>query len=243
MSDPTHAVTRRLTVPVYPTNNAPSIILPSQPIRVYQPATSATLYLPTSDPDGDVITHWWAVKSAPTGTSPAIEHPGLSTTKVQGLTNLGTYVFTLTVIDRSLMTSGDLTVVVAQLPGFDVFLAAFGHSLGEPAYNAEMDFDQDGIVSFVDYQTWLGYYRKAVGDPQASAPLQVLGDFQLDGHIDQLDLDHLVQCQTGPSTPQVDPDCQDADLDHDGDVDQTDFGYFQRCLTGPDQSLDLSCKY
>ncbi len=243
VSDPTHTVTQQLTVPVYPLNTAPEITPASGPVRVFPPATGASLFLVTSDPDGDTITHWWSVKTAPTGTKPAIEHPGLPNATAQGLTSLGTYVFSLTVIDRSLMSKADLTVVVADLPSFDVFLTSFGHATGESAYNPDTDFDGDGVVTFVDFQMWLGYYRSAVGDPQAPAPFEVLGDFQRDGDVDQLDLDHLRQCETGPSVPQADPACRDADLDRDGDVDQADFGYLQRCMAGPDQPLDLSCKY
>jgi hypothetical protein len=243
VSDPTHTVTRQLTVPVYPVNTAPVITLAAQPLRVFQPVSSATLFLPTRDPDGDVITHWWSLKSAPTGTAPVIDHPGLPGTMVQGLNLPGTYVFTLTVIDRSLTTTGDLSVVVAQLPSFDALLASFGHTTGEPAYSTATDFDGDGIIGVSDYQMWLEYYRQVVGDPQASAPTEQLGDFQRDGHVDQVDLDHLIECQSGPGIPPANAGCEDGDLDRDGDVDQVDFGCFQRCLTGADSPLDLSCKY
>ncbi len=126
---------------------------------------------------------------------------------------------------------------------FDLFLAAFGHSVGGPEYNPEADYDRDGTVTFVDYQTWLGYYRNFIGQAGAPAPLEVLGDFQRDGHVDELDFEHFQGCLSGPGVSQVLPACQDADLDNDGDVDQSDFGILQRCLSGPEQMLDLSCKY
>src|SRR5439155_7517537 len=37
---------------------------------------------------------------------------------------------------------------------FTLFLNAFGHSQGQPAFNAEADFDHDGVVTLADYQTW-----------------------------------------------------------------------------------------
>ena len=41
----------------------------------------------------------------------------------------------------------------------DLFLACFGSSQGQPAFVDHADFDRDGIVTFVDYQTWLESYR------------------------------------------------------------------------------------
>lgn len=125
---------------------------------------------------------------------------------------------------------------------FDRFLAAFGHTDCDTSYNLEADFDGDGAVTLVDYQQWLQQYRVAIADAQAPPPLEVLGDFQRDGHIDEIDLDHIAACQTGAMVPQNDPACKDADLDGDADVDQDDFGAFQKCITGMG-GLDLGCKY
>jgi hypothetical protein len=57
-------------------------------------------------------------------------------------------------------------------------------------------------------------------------------DFNYDGRVDQADLDYLQHCVTGPSIPQLDVSCFNADLDADGDVDQDDFAVFQRAYTG-----------
>ncbi len=123
---------------------------------------------------------------------------------------------------------------------FETFLAALGHGAGEPGYRGAADYDGDGVVSFVDYQSWLSAWRAFVGDPEATAPLEALGDFGRDGHVDAADAGHLLECMTGPggAPPQA---CRDADLDHDGDVDQADFGLLQRCLSGPDRPVDLTC--
>lgn len=125
---------------------------------------------------------------------------------------------------------------------FDRFVAAFGRGRCDASFNPEADFDADGVVTLVDYQLWLQQYRAAVGNPQAPAPLQVLGDFQHDYAIDEIDLQHLESCQTGPGVPFADPSCSDADLDGDLDVDLDDFGLFQRCATG-EGGIDLACKY
>lgn len=125
---------------------------------------------------------------------------------------------------------------------FDRFLMAFGHSSGQADYNAEADYDSDNTVTLVDYQSWLQEYRTAIGNPTAPAPLQVLGDFQPDEHVDALDLQYFEACGTGATIPQFDPACRDADLDSDGDVDQSDFAVLQRCLSGSG-GIDLACKY
>jgi len=126
---------------------------------------------------------------------------------------------------------------------FDIFLASFGHSEGDPDYNPQADCDNDGSVTTTDYEIWLQHYRNYIGDQEAPAPLEVLDDFQQDGYVDHLDFAHLLACMTGTMVLQETPDCQDADLDNDDDVDLSDFGLFQRCLSGAYQKLDLSCKY
>jgi hypothetical protein len=44
-----------------------------------------------------------------------------------------------------------------------LFVAAFGHSRGEPGYNPAADLDHDGTVSLVDYQLWRQAYQDYVG--------------------------------------------------------------------------------
>ncbi|MBN1513236.1 MAG: hypothetical protein JXB13_14570, partial [Phycisphaerae bacterium] len=38
--------------------------------------------------------------------------------------------------------------------------SAFGRCEGDTAFVPEADYDGDGCVTLVDYQTWLGYYRE-----------------------------------------------------------------------------------
>jgi predicted outer membrane repeat protein len=130
----------------------------------------------------------------------------------------------------------------ATAADFDRFLMSFGRSCGSASFNPEADFDRDGQVTLVDYQLWLQQYRAAVGNPETPAPLEVLGDFQRDGHVDALDLQHMQACPCGDNVPVTNPACLDADLDGDSDVDQDDFGLFQRCFSGS-SAIDLACKY
>ncbi len=117
VSDASHTVHRDITVTVYPLNNAPVISsVSANPKTVTGPMSSAALAGVTSDPDGDVITHWWLVKSTPAGASPIFSAQGERITTVSNLTIPGNYIFTLRVIDRTLFTSMDDTVIVKAAP-------------------------------------------------------------------------------------------------------------------------------
>ncbi len=114
-SDPTHTVSEELMVTVYPVNASAPLIksVGASPASLILPATSRTfLSATTGDPDGDVISHWWSVKSAPEGASPVFSDRGSPETLVTRLTLPGTYVFTLTVVDRTKYTSRGVTVSV-----------------------------------------------------------------------------------------------------------------------------------
>jgi hypothetical protein len=67
-------------------------------------------------------------------------------------------------------------------------------------------------------------------------------DFNLDCHVDDIDLAHLLDCQTGPALGPPGADCANADIDEDDDVDVDDFALLQRCLTGPSLPVDLACQ-
>ncbi|HOW73824.1 MAG TPA: hypothetical protein PKY77_24745 [Phycisphaerae bacterium] len=64
-------------------------------------------------------------------------------------------------------------------------------------------------------------------------------DFNHDYGVDQLDVQALEACRSGPAI-QYSDDCGDKDLDGDGDVDQNDFGVLQRCYSGPGMA-DPNC--
>jgi O-glycosyl hydrolase len=114
LSDPTHTVSENLTVPVYPAN-------PSAPVISSATASPNTLKLPdnrtsltamTSDPDGNMISHWWSVKSKPAGANPVFARQGSPNTSVSNLTQAGAYTFTLVVVDMTRYVTKDVTVTV-----------------------------------------------------------------------------------------------------------------------------------
>ncbi|MCX6666595.1 MAG: C25 family cysteine peptidase [Euryarchaeota archaeon] len=45
---------------------------------------------------------------------------------------------------------------------FALFLQTFGHSIVDPLFNPEADYNNNGVVDLVDYQIWLMYYRDFV---------------------------------------------------------------------------------
>ena len=114
VSDPGHTVTRNITITVYPLNTAPVISsVAANLINPMLPVDSSQLSGITSDPNNDTITHWWMIKSVPAGANPIFSAQGERLTTVSNLTVPGTYIFTLRVIDRTLLTQLDDTVNVS----------------------------------------------------------------------------------------------------------------------------------
>ncbi len=110
-TDPGGTSADTLSVTVFPVNDhAPvvSSITASPGISVN--ADTVTLTAATSDADGDGISHWWKVKSAPTGATPHFGRQGGPVTGVGGMNEAGTYVFTLTVVDRTRYATRDVTI-------------------------------------------------------------------------------------------------------------------------------------
>jgi len=113
VSDPGRTVSENLTVTVYPANTAPVIAsATASPASLQLPDSATSLSATTSDPDGDVISHWWSVKSCPAGAAPVFARQGSANTAVMSLTGEGKYVFTLTVVDRTKSATKDVTVTV-----------------------------------------------------------------------------------------------------------------------------------
>jgi O-glycosyl hydrolase len=114
VSDGTSTVSEELTVPVYPRNSAPVIAaIQATPSLLTLPDRSALLSATTSDPDGDVISHWWRVKGKPPGANPEFTKQGHLETGVNGLTVEGKYVFELTAVDRSKLARKEVMVAVS----------------------------------------------------------------------------------------------------------------------------------
>lgn len=106
-------VTNELVVPVYPADQAPVISnAVASPATLYMPESATQLAAVTADADGDVLSHWWTVKTAPSGTNVVFSRPGSNCTMVAGLTAPGTYTFTLTLVDRNAYATRDVSVNV-----------------------------------------------------------------------------------------------------------------------------------
>jgi hypothetical protein len=63
--------------------------------------------------------------------------------------------------------AGDGVVGAAD---YNAFIDAFGSCTGGVKYNPKADFDNDGCVTWVDYQNWLQCYRNYIGNPTAAPP-------------------------------------------------------------------------
>jgi hypothetical protein len=115
---------------------------------------------------------------------------------------------------------GDLTGEEA-IDGSDlsIFVASFGSQLGQPEFVPCADYDDDGAITFVDYQAWLQCYRESVGDPSARAPSPAdLGDVNGDGRIDGLDIQPFVDVLMNSSAAGFRERIY-ADMNGDGTVD------------------------
>jgi len=114
---------------------------------------------------------------------------------------------------------------------FDIFVLAFGKSLCDADYHICADFDEDGLVTQVDYQQWLLCYRDYTGNPLAAAPSTIMGDFDRDGDVDLGDYQMFQQC-AGAHSSSV--SCRARfDFDNDAVVTPLDAAGFAEILVGP----------
>ena len=113
LRDPTHAVSNDLRVTVYPTNRAPVIgSATASPASLTLPSNGTMLSGATSDPEGEPVSHWWTVNSAPAGALPIFASQGSNVTIVSGLILPGTYTFKLTAVDRAGVATRNVSVTV-----------------------------------------------------------------------------------------------------------------------------------
>lgn len=104
----------RVICTVHPAS-LPPVISSITPLPATTSVLSGTSLLTavTSDPEGDLLRHWWAVTSVPAGASiPVFDHQGLKVSNVTGMTVPGNYVFTLRCFDDLHMTTRNVTIVV-----------------------------------------------------------------------------------------------------------------------------------
>ena len=76
-----------------------------------------------------------------------------------GLTVIGTY-------SANILPPGDLTNDnVVNMSDFQEFIGSFSQCGGTAAYNPEADYDNDGCVTFVDFQIWYSHYLNYMSNP------------------------------------------------------------------------------
>lgn len=183
VNDGTHSVSQELTVPVYPVNAAPAIARAAvSPARLVLPASAATLTAATSDPDGDVVTHWWSVRRAPAGARVAFTKQGGPVTRVTGVTVPGYYAFRLTAVDRTKVATKDVTLAArpesgAADPGYSDPPAerskghrtvasgrTLGTVVGQGGRWVDLKSDSGTVVRYIPH--WVGGAPKDGGGPE-----------------------------------------------------------------------------
>lgn len=106
----THETT--VNIGAFSSNLAP-IVNAGNDQQIYTPSTSTTLTGSATDNDGNIVSYLWTKDSGPSCT---IVSPSSNTTSVTGL-SVGVYVFRLTAVDNSSLSSYDtVTVTVASAP-------------------------------------------------------------------------------------------------------------------------------
>lgn len=131
------------------------------------------------------------------------------------------------------IVAGDLNLDnVVDGSDFAIFLHAFGSCSGAALFDALADFDDDGCVTFVDYQMWLQFYRNGQGNPLAPPPIPSdVGDMNADGRIDGQDIQGFVNAMLSPGTTGFRSHIV-ADLDGDGVINDADVQAFSARLLG-----------
>ena len=110
---PNPDLTCQIICTVHPQSNPPVInSITATPNVMDLPVSSSLLTAVTSDPENDLLRHWWVITSAPVGSNPVFDHQGRRITNVSRMTVAGTYVFTLRCFDDLHMATQNVTVIV-----------------------------------------------------------------------------------------------------------------------------------
>jgi hypothetical protein len=78
-----------------------------------------------------------------------------------------------------------------DMDDYALFLAAFGHCVGDAAYSLAADCDHDGCTTLVDYRIWRARYAEYDG--------AIPGDLNCDGSINFGDINPFVLALTNRS--------------------------------------------
>ena len=126
VTNPGHPdLTTQIICTVNPASSGPVVSsTTASPAALTSPVGSSQLSAVTSDPAGQLLRHWWAIKTVPVGAKPVFDHQGLPTTNVSNLVLPGTYTFTLRAFDDIHETTKDLTLNVSPTPGAPVINSA-----------------------------------------------------------------------------------------------------------------------
>ncbi len=145
-------LTQQIICTVHPTSSQPVInsIIPS-PAVLTLPANTILLTAVTSDPDLDLLRHWWALVSYPTGAQPQFEDQCKPITNVTGLTMPGIYTFQLRAFDDLHETTKNVSVKVKDATGIDnVFATVDETSIYPNPFNNELSVElNDNLPSLI----------------------------------------------------------------------------------------------
>jgi hypothetical protein len=113
-------LTQQVICTVHPASSAPVInsITPSPPLLTL-PASATLLTAVTSDPDLDLLRHWWAIVAAPSGSQPQFDYQCKPITNVTGLTVPGIYTFQLRAFDDLHEVTQNVSVQVNAATGVE----------------------------------------------------------------------------------------------------------------------------
>jgi uncharacterized lipoprotein YddW (UPF0748 family) len=153
---------------------------------------------------------------------------------------------TFTVSALAPAARGPVNYVVSDDAGWLSVSPLHGVSTGE-ADTITITYDVTGLTPGIYTGTVTVADALADNTPQTVivdltvATPPVPGDFDLDGDVDMVDYSHLQACLLGDSTPQTDPNCQDAELTDDLFVSVADVAAFMQCLSGSNNPANPDC--
>jgi hypothetical protein len=111
-TDKLQSSSREIKVTVHPANNTPVISsVDASPSKLVSSESFSTLTAIITDADNEAPSFWWTVKQKPAGSNPVFSNPGRNKTDVTGLTEVGTYIFTVLSADNVSKVSRDITVI------------------------------------------------------------------------------------------------------------------------------------